>query len=257
MLLEILLIVIGFILVLNLHLYQIVREHQPTLQADHAETKADDMTSSSGKDLKNIYYVAWMLRQKLVPDVVAPIMHHAGFFQRHVKSVKSSGNPWVISQRQAPYTCLATDPIQSSARLQNPVRKVVFAIQSCDQGYVNNPNSASYTWFTAGVMPKLEEDTGDDAGPRLEQLSTRDGDGNDRFIDQERQIYRNDIANRYLKTHIVEWTGDSDDESERRWVRSLRNGDRLIVRAWAQYPGVSERAYLLKLDIFANRTGCW
>lgn len=241
MFIEVFLILVGLSLLFHSDLRAVFYQRNPTPQRNAASAIDDEtMATTAGEEqLHNIYYTAWLLRQKLVSDVVSPIMHHAGLFQRHVKHFRPTKEV-VVTQRSAPYTCLASKPIQSSARLQNPVRKVVVAIRSCDQGWVSDRNSASWSWFTAGVIPRMEEDD-EGAEDRLEQLSIRTGDGDDRFIDREREIFRNDVASRAHKLYIVEWTVDSEDETERRWVRSLRNGDRVVVRAWAQYAGVSEQ----------------
>ena len=99
------------------------------MDSNEAETKS----KSNEVALRNIYETAFLLRQRLVPDVVPLILHYAGLFERHTYSTVRT-RPLNITQSSAPNTCLTTFPIRSSAKLQYPVRKVVFAIQSCDQG---------------------------------------------------------------------------------------------------------------------------
>ena len=122
------------------------------------------------------------------------------------------------------------------------MRKVVFAIRSCDQGWVSDQNGGSWSWFTAGVVRRttLEE--------KLEafQVETRD----DRFLDSERQVMRNDMGSREFKTRIIEWTSDSDDEEERKWVCNLQNGDRVVIRAWAQYPGWQNQVHSVSVALY-------
>ena len=155
-------------------------------------------------------------------------------------------------QYSAPSTCLLTSRIQSSARAQNPVRKVVFAIQSSDQGWTSQRDNASWTWFTAGVILK------ENPFLELESLSISNNHGrdptnssrNDRFLDREREILRNETASNVFKTHIVEWTAESENEEERRWVSALENGDRIAVRAWAQFPGWENKVRAVSVAIY-------
>ncbi|KAK5169021.1 uncharacterized protein LTR77_006330 [Saxophila tyrrhenica] len=197
---------------------------------------ADDQQPMPPADqLRNIYHITFLLRQKLVPDVVPAILHHAGLFQRHASSIKND-HPVSITQRNAPYLCLLTPPINSSARLKHPVRKVVFAIQSCDQGWADD-RSASWTWFTAGVVHHCERSEETLIDERVVELALEDQSDSDKFLDAERQIMRNIAASREMRTTIIEWTVDSEDENEREWVASLQNGDRIAVRAWAQFQG--------------------
>ncbi len=223
---------------------------EPTVEPPTPEKPLDEALDPKDKQLHNIYHIAFLLRQKLVPDVVPAILHHAGLFHRHVDSIYND-HPVLITQRSAPYLCLETPPIKSSARVKNPVRKVVFSIQSCDQGWASDSNSGSWTWFTAGVVRRegegstpseLIDHDDDDDGDETEELEDMPPEG---FLKHERQILRNDVASRTFKHHIVEWTVDSEDEEERRWVSSLQNGDRIAVRAWAQYQGVSIDGYFV------------
>lgn len=95
-----------------------------------------DVRTKLGADrqqLRCIYHTAFLLRTVLVGDVVPLILHYAGLFERHTNSAVRQ-HPLTITENSAPATVLLTSPIRSSARLQNPVRKVVFAIQSSDQG---------------------------------------------------------------------------------------------------------------------------
>jgi hypothetical protein len=191
------------------------------------------------EQLHRVYHIAFILRQKLVPDVVPAILHHAGLFERQVSNRKMDPQS-VINQQRSPQAIFVTPPIASSVRAQHPVRKVVFALQSNDQGWAEYRNEGSWTWFTAGVLRSPEADRNNETSIEhgVESLHVDDNAGGDRFLDSERQIYRNDVASREPKTHIVEWVVDSDDNDEQTWVENLQRGDKIVVRAWAQYPGV-------------------
>ena len=192
----------------------------------------DSMRSESNKEgLRDIYHITFLLRQKLVPDVVPAIIHHAGLFERHTYSTGRT-QPYTITERSAPSTCLETKPIQSSARVQNPVRKVVFAIRSCDQGWTSQRDGGSWTWFTAGVIKPTQSTQNEEAEHRLGKMTL-----DDTFLNQERGLFRNEIASGIMRTHIVEWTIESENEEERRWISGLENGDTIAVRAWAQFGG--------------------
>lgn len=99
------------------------------MDSDNANTKS----GAERKQLREIYHTAFLLRMVLVPDVVPSILEYAGLFERHTNSSVRQ-QPLTITENSAPTTVLVTSAIRSSARLQNPVRKVVFAIQSSDQG---------------------------------------------------------------------------------------------------------------------------
>lgn len=151
----------------------------------------------------------------------------------------------IVTQNSAPERTLVTPPIRSSARLQNPVRKIVFSIQSCDQGWASNRDAGSWTWFTAGVYPKNQPE---DEKPADEEAAREKRD--DRFLDREREIFRNDVASGEMKLHIVEWSADSENAEERKWVETLENGDRVAVRAWAQFSGWQNKIKSVSVAIY-------
>jgi hypothetical protein len=192
------------------------------------------------EQLHRVYHIAFLLRQKLVPDVVPAVLHHAGLFERQVSN-RRMDTQTVVNQQRSPQAIFVTPPITSSVRAQHPVRKVVFALQSNDQGWAEYRNEGSWTWFTAGILRHPEAngvgETSIEEG--MKALRVDDNAGGDRFLDSERQIYRNDVACREAKLHIVEWNVDCDEKEERDWVANLQRGDKIVVRAWAQYAGVS------------------
>ena len=204
------------------------------------DSSSEDIENQpSQSQLRDIYHTAFILRQKLVPDVVPAILHHASLFERHTCNTGPTTRPIIITQDTAPSTSLVTPHIHSSARLQNPVRKVVFSIQSCDQGWAKDRNSGSWTWFTAAVILKDQANA-----------ETLDFIRNDRFLTREREIFRNDVASGEMKLHIVEWSVDSENEEESRWVSALENGDRIVVRAWAQFTGWQNKIKRVSVAVY-------
>ena len=203
--------------------------------------------AKSNDQLRDAYHTAFILHQKLVPDVVPAILHHAGLFQRHTCSAgpHPDNRHVIVTQNSAPQRTLVTPRIQSSARLQNPVGKVAFSIQSCDQGWASNRDGGSWTWFTAGVYAKNQTEDDEPASEDSERPK-RD----ERFLDREREIFRNDVASSEMKLHIVEWSVDSDNDDERQWVQALENGDRIAVRAWAQFSGWQNKVKSVSVAIY-------
>lgn len=191
--------------------------------------------SDGQKRLREIYHIYFLLRQKLVADVIPPIMNHAGFFERHASSTGEIKRSLVVSERWSPRMIFLTPPIRSSARIQHPVKKVAFLIKSHDQGWRSDPNAASSTWFTAGIDPARDDSRNDSKDAQGESAET--ANTNDKFMYRERQILRNEPASKEFRTHIVEWSVDSENDEEQQWVSGLRNGDQIAVRAWAQFPG--------------------
>ena len=201
---------------------------------------------------RDIYYTAFLLRQKLVVDVVSLVLHHAGLFERHAYGSRAP-RPITVREESSPLTCFATPPIRSSARIQRPVQKIAFVISSCDQGWADNMNGGSWTWFTAGVISESRSNADANAENGFNHLQVSDEmpkanssfaqnvaddpSSNERFLDRERQIFRNPIATLTCRPYIIEWSADSNDDEERRWVSELKNGDIVVVRAWAQLVG--------------------
>ena len=113
-------------------------------------------------------------------------------------------------------------------------------------------DNVSWTWFTAGVLPK------EHPIPELEALDLsqdhgRDPQSNarsDKFLDGEREILRNETASRVFRTYIAEWTVDSENEEERCWVSALEHGDKIVVRAWAQYPGWQNKVKAVSVAVY-------
>ena len=202
----------------------------------------ENITNGTTTDeMRDIYHIAFLLRQKLVPDLISTILYHAGIFVERGYWTDRRKLELDVQEDEAPATCLRTPPIRSSVRLQNPVRKVVFQIRSHDQGWASDRNAGSWTWFTAGIVKK---NNGND-----ESLSQEDTQ-NDRVVDYERELVRNEVGNCEIKVHKVEWSLDSDSEEDRRWISALENGDRIVVRAWARYSGWVNQVFGASVAIY-------
>ncbi|KAI9657294.1 MAG: hypothetical protein M1821_002974 [Bathelium mastoideum] len=176
------------------------------------------------KKLHETYHTAFLLRQKLVPDVVSAIVDYAELFEPHHLCTCRIDPVMEVEQHDSPQQCAKTPPIISAARVQQPVRKVSFDIESHDQGWAGDTNAGTWTWFFARVERQPKE------GQQQEPL-------NELSIPREREIVRNIIAKREFTHHHVEWRADSDDEDEAKWVSRLCVGDVISIHAGAMYSG--------------------
>ena len=161
----------------------------------------------------NTYQIASILRYKLVADLVRPIVNYAGLYN-HQTSV--SDQYQVIRASNAPSMCLQSEQISCRARTKAPVREVTFTIVAKGQGSGAWPGSGQWTWFSAGVVRRGEED-----------------------VFRERVVAKNSLTPGGFGTHQVTWSSDSADEDEARWVKRLEVGDRVVVRGHAKHSGWS------------------
>lgn len=187
----------------------------PELYADHDRRKR----------LREIYHIAFLLRQRLVPDVISAIMIYAELFEPHHLYTCRMDPVLVAEQYSSPRRCIKTPPIMCTARVKRPVRKVTFDIEAHDQGWAGDMNAGSWTWFIAQIERQDESDA-----PQQEQPE-------ESSLPSEREIVRNPIAQREFTHHHVEWRADSDDVDEAKWVSSLVGGDLISVHALARYTG--------------------
>jgi hypothetical protein len=179
------------------------------------------------EQMHNIYHIAFLTRQKLVRDVVPAILEYAELYS----SATSTGgfNPSLeISQREAPKSLIECEIAKVKTRVLRPVRKITFKITSHYQGFVSDPDSGSWTWFTAR---KTTPETDLLPGGMLEL-----GDRNEAECRCHREICSNATASSRWETHEITWRADSLHPVEAEWVSSFVAGERFAVYAWADYP---------------------
>lgn len=158
-----------------------------------------------------IYHIAFLLRHKLVPDLIHPIIQHAQLYE----NISTTSNAYmVVRVNNSPRTCITTPQIASNTSTRTPIRSVKFSITSKDQGYVAYPGSGSWTWFTAGII--------------------KPGCGE---IYNEREVLNNVTTSNGFITQHVTWSADSENQEEADWVRGLQYGDAVAVMAHAKYLG--------------------
>jgi hypothetical protein len=191
----------------------------PSPQADEPDFNPQYRPYSShemepaAEQMHNIYHIAFLLRQKLNRDVVPAILEYADLYSS-TTSIEEFDPSLKISQLEAPKQLIECEIARVKTRVLRPVRKITFAIYSHDQGFASDPDSGSWTWFTARKSP-----------PEGNEASS-----------SHREIFRNVVASRKWKTHEICWRADSLDPVEAEWVASFAAGDRFAVYAWAQYP---------------------
>jgi len=193
---------------------------------------------------KDVYHAAFLIRQKLPAELAPDILDFAEYW---VKSSASCTYHLTITERDLRVGSRTSQELQGAlyhtspliagdyedVSPLHPLRKVVFTINSKDQGWSSYPAHHgtyinSWTWFEAVVL-----DWADDA-PTI----------------SPRRICTNVHAGTDFKTHVVTWTCDSDDEEERQWVRQVRRGSKIGINVWAQYPGWANSIHSANIDIY-------
>jgi hypothetical protein len=180
-------------------------------------------------DVHDIYHVAFILRQVLIPDLVPPILDLAEYWTKTTHDLRqlqscveyTSGTPYLSA------------PL-SNALGPRMVRKVEFSITSHDQGWSSdNPQlhgtyEASWTWFEAVI---------------------HNSEGG-RFNNLQKELCRNVHAERCDKTHIITWRYDAEDSEERDLVRSFEPGSSISIVPWARYSGWQNHVSCASIDIY-------
>lgn len=200
-----------------------IPETEPELKSE-PEPEPEPAMDHHTYDIHEIYHIVFLLQQKLVRDVIPAIIEYAELYECTTSETRFY--PLLqIAQHQAPKQLLACEIPRSVARVLRPVRKIVFSINSHDQGFASDPDAGNWTWFTAQKLSATTETRQSDA------------DGPAPAVNEHRELFRNPMASIRWFTHELVWRADSKDEAETEWVSSLQAGDRFSVHAWARYPG--------------------
>jgi hypothetical protein len=221
-------------------LYSFLRKVlEPTPQTTSSKPMMDPHTSK----IHDIYHTVFLLQQKLVRDVIPAIIEYAELYE--CLDSKARFNPRLrILEHHAPKQLLTYEIPRPVARVLRPVRKIVFSINSHDQGFASDRNGGSWTWFTAQKLSPTATDAHSNAD---DPTTTPEGN-------EHREIFRNPMASGRWFTHEIEWRADSDDPTEAEWVSSLKEGDQFAIHAWARFPAwvnhvsdVSVRVYTVAI----------
>jgi hypothetical protein len=179
-------------------------------------------------DAHDVYHVAFILKQVLVPDLVPTILDLAEYWTK-TSHERKDPQSYVEDSCGRPYLSIAVSNVVGPRM----VRKVEISITSHDQGWSSYPQShgtyeGSWTWFEAEIHPSEGE--------------IRSG--------VQRTLCRNVHAGRKDKTHVVEWRYNAVGEDEGNLVRSLRPGTVISVVPWARFPGWRNYVSCASIDIY-------
>lgn len=162
-------------------------------------------------------------------------------------------------RENSPYTYCITDQVKCAVRLESPVVKVMWRIVARDEGLNLN---IGRSWFTAGIVRGHNSGS---SGVGKEERCRKDGvhsvpgraeedepffvsSGSalrDGMIEDESEVVENFPACDVMQTHVVVW-----HREESGWVRSLRNGDRIAVRAYAKYATLENRISSVEIELW-------
>jgi hypothetical protein len=217
---------------------------------------APTTTSRNGEWTRHeIYHIAFLMRQKLPAELVPAILDHAEFW---VKATTAREHDLAVTEgdliqqddgdggtREEGVPYLFTDPIGMEGLTGlHPVRKVVFTIESRDQGYSwdqewHGTYQHSWTWFE-GVVANFEAE--DDAP-----------------LGNGKRILCNLHAGGDFSEHVVEWDTISEGDTpkyvfseggEAEWVRGLTRGQRVGITVWAKFGGWINYVKAARIDVY-------
>lgn len=198
----------------------------------------------------DIYHAAFLLRQKLPAELVPEILNHAEYWLKSsvsrdamVSVTQHSLRPSSEGHAPTGLPYLSTKPIGMDGLTGlHPVQKVVFTINSKDQGHSwdsawHGTYEHSWTWFEATV---------EENGASVD-LGFEEGEG--------RRITTNIHAGREYKTQVIIWT--EAGEKEEKWVRGLKvrglkRGQVITLRAWARFPGWQNNVNSATIDVYTS-----
>ncbi|KAL2009603.1 hypothetical protein VTN00DRAFT_5410 [Thermoascus crustaceus] len=135
--------------------------------------------------------------------------------------------------------CLLSPPLPSI------VNAVKFTIISHDQGYCDDPNAGTWTWFETSILrPQadsrdISSDLFDDVNDNVEDFIDQIAGHGWSFVEipgtggrTSIVLARNPVS-RSWQTHEMVWDRN-DNEEKRQFVSLLQEGDRVVVWARAQ-----------------------
>lgn len=206
--------------------------------SSHPSTSCNEDTAireSGVVSREDIYHIAFLLRQVLVPDLVPQILKYADIFSTSTFSKKQDLS---VTREQSPQICLLTPPIWSPTRVLNPVVKVSFRIKARDDGLALGIGKS---YFTAAVLRGRDLEHGGLSG----YLNALDGV----VMGSQRVICTNTTASDVFETHVVAFNRNGHDREEAAWVAELQAGDHIIVNAHAQWASFSNHVADVEVQV--------
>lgn len=198
----------------------------------HNERKSSHEVEPCAEQMHNIYHIAFLLRQRLVRDVVPAILEYADLYSSTTSTTKFRPT-LVVSELEAPEQLVECEIAKVKTRVLRPVRKITFEIHSHDRRYAEYSIEGARTWFTARKSsPEMTllpgSMLGSDACNELEYSHHRE-------ICTNATYSQRCIMTDWWKAHKITWRADSPDPVEAEWVSSFVAGDRFAVLAWANH----------------------
>ena len=105
----------------------------------HRTTNSKPAMDPRTSNIHDIYHTVFLLQQKLVRDVIPAIIEYAELYNCTVSETRFYPIQR-ISEHQAPKQLLICEIPKPVARVLQPVRKIVFSINSHDQGFASDRN---------------------------------------------------------------------------------------------------------------------
>lgn len=238
----------------------------------------DDEVSKVRPTRSDIYHVAFLLRQKVPPELAVQILDFAEYwlkistvmgedavvpdmswFPFHYRDDSLTGISYLCSRP------IGEDPHETNGPGLvglHPARKVVFTVTSKDQGWSSfsqhhGTEEGSYTWFEACARDHtLVDHHRGRAGwiRRLDRAEEMLVSG--RHIEPRplpargRELFRNIHAGRHWRTKTIQWGVHDDEKDVREWVDNIKNGQLIELTAWAQYPGWENHVKSAQIDVY-------
>jgi hypothetical protein len=198
----------------------------------HNERISSHEVEPCAEQVHNIYHIAFLLRQRLIRDVVSAILEYADLYSSTTSTTKFHPT-LVVSEREAPEQLIECKIAKVKTRVLRPVRKIAFEIHSNDRRFAEFSIEGARTWFTARK-----------SSPEITLLSDSmlDLDArNELEYSHHKEICTNALYSQrcimtdWWKPHQITWRADSTGPVEAEWVSSFVAGDRFAVFAWANH----------------------
>lgn len=193
-------------------------------------------------------------------DIALQIASHLTVYEEWAYR-RTPAQPFFCTEETSPKICFVSEPIRNRGRIQQPVCKVAFRLVTRDQGFIISPVTGSHTWYTVGIIPAAEAsrpvtapepDESTDATFSGTERSSLYAEGNLEEPQSVLPLYRNKHARYDFDVNTITWTSDMRDQKKAAWVKSLKLGDRLVIRAHAQHAGWRNLVRCISV-VFHNR----
>lgn len=167
-------------------------------------------------------------RPGLPTELIILIMRLADCVLLSMYTRVSTENLVVRSMGSSPNSqaCLLSDPV--SQRMVSRLAKMRLTTNSHDQGWCNYPSRGTWTWFEISLVERVEED----GGLRVKKIRREDTSNAPEY----RLLSCISHRNRQASSQFCVYEGAEFGPDHEIWSH-ISEGDRILVRAFAQYPG--------------------